>query len=94
MAPIALGSKHQDLLKAYIEVSKSSKPDWSSIATKADFPTAKYARDQFTIVKNKLLATSNGDPIDLSDRQVALLKSAIEVMKSEVRVSCVSYVVY
>lgn len=84
MAPTNLSSKHQDLLKAYFEVSKTSNPDWTSIAINADFPSAKYARDQFTIVKNKLLATANGDPINLSDRQVALLKAAIEVMKGEV----------
>lgn len=85
MPPIALGNKHQDLLKAYFEVSKTSNPDWTSIARNADYPTPKYARDQFTIVRSKLLATANGDPINLSDRQIALLKSTIEVMKTEVR---------
>lgn len=85
MPPIALGTKHQDLLKAYFEVSKTSSADWISIASNADYPTAKYARDQFTIVRSKLLATAIGDPINLSDRQIALLKSAIEVMKAEVR---------
>ncbi|KAL1588107.1 hypothetical protein WHR41_03317 [Cladosporium halotolerans] len=82
MPSVALGAKHQDLLRAYVEVSKTEKPDWSAIATKADFPTAKYARDQYTIVKNKLVATPNGQPIDLSERQVALLKSTVEVMKA------------
>ena len=84
MAPIALGSKHQDLLKAYFEVSKTSTPDWSNIATKAGFQTPKYARDSFAIVKNKLLATANGAPINLSERHIALLKATLEVMKAEV----------
>jgi hypothetical protein len=84
MAPIALGSKHQDLLKAYFEVSKTSTPDWASIATKADFQTPKYARDSFTIVKNKLLATATSDSINLSERHIALLKATLEVMKAEV----------
>lgn len=48
MPPINLGSKHQDLLKAYLEVSKGDKPDWATISSKADYPSAKYARDQFT----------------------------------------------
>lgn len=81
MAPIALGSKHQDLLKAYFEVSKTSTPDWASIAAKADFPTPKYARDSFTIVKSKLLATGTAN---LSERHMALLKATLEVMKAEV----------
>ena len=82
MAPIALGSKHQDLLKAYFEVSKtSSTPDWASIAAKADCPTPKYARDSFTIVKSKLLATGTAN---LSERHMALLKATLEVMKAEV----------
>jgi hypothetical protein len=84
MAPIALGPKHQDLLKAYIEVSKTSGADWTAIATKADYPTSKYARDQWALVKSKLLATDNGTTINLADRQIALLKATIEVMKTEV----------
>jgi len=84
MAPIALGTKHQDLLKAYIEVSKTSGADWTAIATKADYPTSKYARDQWALVKSKLLATDNGTAINLADRQIALLKATIEVMKTEV----------
>ena len=89
MAPIALGSKHQDLLKAYFEVSKtSSTPDWASIAAKADFPTPKYARDSFTIVKNKLLATGT---TNLSERHMALLKATLEVMKTEVCPSLLSH---
>ena len=84
MAPIALGPKHQDLLKAYVEVSKTSGADWTAIATKADFPTSKYARDQWALVKSKLLATDNGTPINLADRQIALLKATVEVMKTEV----------
>lgn len=85
MPPIALTSKHQDLLKAYFEVSKTSTPDWASIATKADFQTPKYARDSFAIIKSKLLATANGDPINLSERHIALLKATLEVMKADVR---------
>jgi hypothetical protein len=84
MAPIALGTKHQDLLKAYIQVSKTSGADWTTIATKADYPTSKYARDQWALVKSKLLATDNGTPINLADRQIVLLKATIEVMKTEV----------
>jgi hypothetical protein len=84
MTPIALGSKHQDLLKAYLEVSKSEKPDWASIALKADFATAKYARDQFTIVKNKLLAAPNGEPISLSDPHSTLLQVVVGVLKADV----------
>lgn len=84
MAPIALGTKHQDLLKAYIQVSKTSGADWTTIATKADYPTSKYARDQWALVKSKLLATDNGTAINLADRQIALLKATIEVMKTEV----------
>lgn len=84
MPPINLGSKHQDLLKAYLEVSKGDKPDWTGIATKANYPSAKYARDQFTILKGKLLATRNGDAINLSDRHIALLKATLEVMKADV----------
>ena len=90
MAPIALGSKHQDLLKAYLEVSKSEKPDWASIALKADFPSAKYARDQFNIVKKKLLAAPNGEPIDLSDVHSTLLQTVVGVLKADVRVAPVS----
>jgi hypothetical protein len=33
-----------------------------------------------------LIATANGDPINLADRQIALLNAALEVMKAEVRV--------
>lgn len=84
MPPIALGTKHQDLLKAYIQVSKTSGADWTTIATKADYPTSKYARDQWALVKSKLLATDNGTAINLADRQIALLKATLEVMKTEV----------
>jgi predicted tellurium resistance membrane protein TerC len=84
MAPIALGSKHQDLLKAYFEVSKSEKPDWNSIALKADFATPKYARDQFAIVKKKLLAAPNGEPIELSDSHSTLLQAVVGVLKADV----------
>ncbi|KAM0717197.1 hypothetical protein Q7P37_007049 [Cladosporium fusiforme] len=84
MAPIALSAKHQDLLKAYLEVSKSEKPDWASIADKSDYPTPKYARDTWAIVKNKLLATPNGSAIDLQERQIGLLKAVVEIMKSSV----------
>jgi hypothetical protein len=85
MAPIALGSKHQDLLKAYLEVSKSEKPDWNSIALKADFATPKYARDQFAIVKKKLLAAPNGEAIELSDSHSTLLQTVVGVLKADVR---------
>lgn len=84
MAPIALGPKHQDLLQAYIQVSKTSGADWTTIATKADYPTSKYARDQWALVKSKLLATDNGAQINLADRQIALLEATLEVMKTEV----------
>ena len=84
MPPIALGTKHQDLLKAHIQVSKTSGADWTTIATKADYPTSKYARDQWALVKSKLLATDNGTAINLADRQIALLKATLEVMKTEV----------
>jgi hypothetical protein len=84
MPPIALGTKHQDLLKAYIQVSKTSGADWTTIATKADYPTCKYARDQWALVKSKLLATDSGTAINLADRQIALLKATLEVMKTEV----------
>lgn len=84
MPPIALGTKHQDLLKAYIQVSKTTGADWTTIATKAGYPTSKYARDQWALVKSKLLATENGTAINLADRQIALLKTTLEVMKPEV----------
>ena len=87
MAPIARGSKHQDLLKAYLEVSKSEKPDWNSIALQADFATPKYARDQFAIVKKKLLAAPNGEPIELSDNHSTLLQTVVGVLKADVRVA-------
>ena len=87
MSPIALGSKHQDLLKAYLEVSKSEKPDWTSVALKADFATAKYARDQFAIVKKKLLTTPNGEPISLSDTHLTLLQTVIGALKADVGVA-------
>ena len=86
MALIALGTKHQDLLKAYVKVSKkTSGADWTTIATKANYPTSKYARDQWALVKNKLLAADSGTAINLADRQIALLKATIEVMKTEVK---------
>jgi hypothetical protein len=85
MAPLTLSPKHQDLLKVYFSISKTGNPDWTVIATKADFATPKYARDQFALVKSKLLATGNGDPINLSDRQTTLLKVTVEGMKAEVR---------
>ena len=84
MAPIALGSKHQDLPKAYLEVSKSEKPDWISIAHKAGFKTDKYARDQFAIVKKKLLAAPNGEPIELSDNHSTLLQTVVGALKADV----------
>ncbi|GAB7326032.1 hypothetical protein MBLNU13_g10068t1 [Cladosporium sp. NU13] len=83
MAPIALDTKHQDLLKVYIQVPKTSGADSTTIATKADYLTSKYARDQWSLVKSKLLATDNGAVINLADRQIALLKATIEVMKTE-----------
>ncbi|KAM0692340.1 hypothetical protein Q7P36_008541 [Cladosporium allicinum] len=84
MAPIALGIKQQDLLKAYLEVSKSEKPDWTSIAAKANLATAKYARDSFGLAKKKILATPNGEPIDLSDVHLILLQTVIGVLKTNV----------
>lgn len=91
MSPIALGSKHQDLLKVGLEVSKSEKPDWASITLKADFATAKYARDQFAIVKKKLLAIPDGEPINLSDTHLALLQTIIGAVKADVRVCFPEY---
>ena len=84
MAPIALGIKQQDLLKAYLEVSKSEKPDWASIALKANLATAKYARDSFGLVKKKILATPNGEPIDLSDIHLTVLQTVIGALKTSV----------
>jgi hypothetical protein len=84
MLPLTLSPKQQSLLKAYFSISKTSNPDWTAIATKADFATPKYARDQFALVKSKLLATGNGDPINLSDRQIALLKATVEGVRAEV----------
>jgi hypothetical protein len=85
MGPLTLSPKHQSLLKAYFSISKTSNPDWTIIATKADYATPKYARDQFALVKSKLLATGNGEAINLSDRQIALLKATVERLKAEVR---------
>jgi hypothetical protein len=84
MPPLTLSPKHQSLLKAYFTVSKTSNPDWTVISTKADFATPKYARDQFALVKSKLLATANGDPINLSERQIALLRATVEGGRAEV----------
>lgn len=94
MPPIALGSKHQDLLKAYLEVSKSEKPDWTSIALQADFASAKYARDQFAIVKKKFLATPYGEPTNFSDTHLTLLQTVMRVLKAEVCVVCLLAVVF
>lgn len=88
MAPIALGSKHQDLPKAYLEVSKSEKPDWNSIALKANLKTSKYARDKFNIIKKRLIAAPNGEPIELSDTHSTLLQTVVGVLKADVRTVC------
>jgi hypothetical protein len=70
--------------KSLLQHLQNQQPRLDRHRAQADFATPKYARDQFALVKSKLLATGNGDPINLSDRQIALLKATVEGVRAEV----------
>jgi hypothetical protein len=42
------------------ELTHQSKVDWDKVATKANCTTAKYARDKFALIRNKLVASLEG----------------------------------
>ncbi|KAF2721502.1 hypothetical protein K431DRAFT_303484 [Polychaeton citri CBS 116435] len=58
-----LTSKHLELLKAIAVNSTTSSVDWAQVAKTGNFTTAKYARDSWAGVKNKLTSA----PADISD---------------------------
>ncbi|KAF2482866.1 hypothetical protein BDY17DRAFT_323643 [Neohortaea acidophila] len=59
MAAVNLSARQLELLQAYITEVKGD-VDWQKVASKANFKTAKYARDTFAGIRKNLLAATNG----------------------------------
>ncbi|KAK3715014.1 hypothetical protein LTR37_007504 [Vermiconidia calcicola] len=69
MTSINITDKQTELLKAVVEVMKAD-IDWDKVAELANMKTGKYARDQWAVLRKKMIgstATKAGDKADDSD---------------------------
>ncbi|KAK4543572.1 hypothetical protein LTR36_005467 [Oleoguttula mirabilis] len=59
MATVSLSERQQELLKAVCEVMKTD-IDWTKVAELANMKTPKYARDQWALLRTKIVAVKKG----------------------------------
>ncbi|KAK5121840.1 hypothetical protein LTR85_004715 [Meristemomyces frigidus] len=60
MATVSLSERQQELLKAVCEVMKTD-IDWAKVAELANMKTPKYARDQWALLRTKIVANKKGE---------------------------------